>query len=120
MGVAVLVVANDFTAMTVALPSIESDLHTDLSTVQWVVNAYALVFGVLVVTGGRLADTYGRRTLFVAGAGVFAFFSVLGGFATEAWWLLAAEQIGVARQQRVEQAKHARERSFDRRRGFDR
>lgn len=93
MGVAVLVVANDFTAMTVALPSIESDLHTDLSTVQWVVNAYALVFGVLVVTGGRLADTYGRRTLFVAGAGVFAFFSVLGGFATEAWWLLACRAL---------------------------
>ncbi len=93
MGVAVLVIANDFTAMTVALPSIESDLDTDLSTVQWVVNAYALVFGVLVVTGGRLADTYGRRKLFVIGAGIFAAFSVLGGFATEAWWLLACRAL---------------------------
>ncbi len=93
MGVAVLVIANDFTAMTVALPSIESDLGTDLSTVQWVVNAYALVFGVLVVTGGRLADTYGRRKLFVIGAGIFAAFSVLGGFATEAWWLLACRAL---------------------------
>lgn len=93
MGVAVLVIANDFTAMTVALPSIERDLSTDLSTAQWVINAYALVFGVLVVTGGRLADTYGRRTLFVLGAAIFAGFSVLGGFATEAWWLLGCRAL---------------------------
>ena len=46
MGVAVLVVANDFTALSVALPAIEHDLHTDVSTVQWVINGYAMVFGV--------------------------------------------------------------------------
>jgi EmrB/QacA subfamily drug resistance transporter len=93
MGVAVLVVANDFTAMTVAIPSIERDLDTNLSTAQWVINAYALVFGVLIVTGGRLADTYGRRRLFIIGAGIFAVFSVIGGFATDAWWLLGARAI---------------------------
>jgi EmrB/QacA subfamily drug resistance transporter len=89
MAISVLVVANDFTAMSVALTTIERDLNADLSTVQWVINAYALVFGVLIVTGGRLADMLGRRRVFVLGAGVFAGFSVLGGLAPGAVWLIA-------------------------------
>ncbi len=72
MGVAVLVVANDFTALSVALPAIERDLHTDVTTVQWVINGYAMVFGVLIVTGGRLADMFGRRRIFMLGATLFA------------------------------------------------
>jgi MFS family permease len=55
MGVAVFVLANDFSAINVAIPQIEKDFKTDVTTAQWVVNAYALVFGVLIVTGGRLA-----------------------------------------------------------------
>ena len=89
MGVAVLVVANDFTALSVALPAIERDLHTDVTTVQWVINGYAMVFGVLIVTGGRLADMFGRRRVFVLGAGIFAAFSVIGGLAPDIWVLLA-------------------------------
>jgi EmrB/QacA subfamily drug resistance transporter len=89
MGIAVLVVANDFTALSVALPAIEHDLHTDVTTVQWVINGYAMVFGVLIVTGGRLADMFGRRRIFIAGATMFAAFSVIGGFAASAWILLA-------------------------------
>jgi EmrB/QacA subfamily drug resistance transporter len=89
MGVAVLVVANDFTALSVALPAIEHDLHSDVTTVQWVINGYAMVFGVLIVTGGRLADMFGRRRIFITGASVFAAFSVIGGFAPNAWVLLA-------------------------------
>jgi EmrB/QacA subfamily drug resistance transporter len=89
MGVAVLVVANDFTALSVALPAIERDLHTDVTTVQWVINGYAMVFGVLIVTGGRLADMFGRRRIFMLGAAIFAGFSVIGGFAPNAWVLLA-------------------------------
>jgi EmrB/QacA subfamily drug resistance transporter len=89
MGVAVLVVANDFTALSVALPAIESSLHTDVSTVQWVINGYAMVFGVLIVTGGRLADMFGRRRVFITGAAVFAGFSMIGGFAPNVWVLLA-------------------------------
>jgi EmrB/QacA subfamily drug resistance transporter len=99
MAVAVVVIANDFTALSVALPSIEADLHTDLSTVQWVINAYALIFGVLIVTGGRLADMFGRRRMFVVGAGIFAGFSVLGGVAPDDLWLIgcrAAMGIGGA------------------------
>jgi len=89
MGVAVLVVANDFTALSVALPAIESELHSNVKTVQWVINGYAMVFGVLIVTGGRLADMFGRRRIFFAGAAIFAGFSLIGGFAPSAWVLLA-------------------------------
>ncbi len=89
MGVAVLVVANDFTALSVALPAIENALHTDVTTVQWVINGYAMVFGVLIVTGGRMADMFGRRRIFIAGAAIFAGFSIVGGFAPSAWVLLA-------------------------------
>src|SRR5262252_1140218 len=89
MGIAVLVVANDFTALSVALPAMERDLHTDVTTVQWIINGYAMVFGVLIVTGGRLADMFGRRRVFFAGAAIFAGFSIAGGFAPSAWVLLA-------------------------------
>ena len=88
MGVAVLVVANDFTALSVALPAIERDLHTNVATVQWVINGYAMVFGVLIVTGGRLADMFGRRRIFFTGAALFAGFSMIGGFAPTAAVLL--------------------------------
>jgi EmrB/QacA subfamily drug resistance transporter len=85
MGIAVFVIANDFSAINVAIPKIEHDFHTSVTTAQWVVNAYALTFGVLIVTGGRLADLFGRRRAFVIGSVIFATFSVLGGAAqTEA------------------------------------
>src|SRR5688572_9798750 len=88
MGLAVLIVANDFTALSVSLTDIESDLDSDLTTVQWVINGYALVFGVMIVTGGRLADMFGRRNIFFIGAAVFAVFSVLGGLAPNIGWLI--------------------------------
>ena len=72
MGLGVLVIANDFTALNVALPSIEHDLDADVGTVQWVINAYALVFGMAIVTGGRLADMFGRRRVFFLGSAIFA------------------------------------------------
>jgi len=85
MGIAVFVLANDFSAINVAIPQIEKDFKTDVTTAQWVVNAYALVFGVMIVTGGRLADLFGRRRAFFVGAAIFATFSALGGAAqTEA------------------------------------
>ena len=89
MGVAVLVVANDFTALSVALPAIEKAFHTDVTTVQWVINGYAMVFGVCIVTGGRLADMFGRRRIFIVGTVVFAACSLIGGFASDIWLLLA-------------------------------
>jgi EmrB/QacA subfamily drug resistance transporter len=79
MALGVFVIANDFTALSVAIPRIETDLHTTLGLAQWVINGYALVFGVLIVTGGRLADLLGRKRVFLAGAAVFGFFSLLTG-----------------------------------------
>jgi EmrB/QacA subfamily drug resistance transporter len=93
MGLAVLIIANDFTALSVALPAIEKDLDSDLSTVQWVINAYGLVFGVMIVTGGRLADMFGRRNIFFAGAAIFAGFSLLGGVAQGDIWLIACRAL---------------------------
>jgi MFS family permease len=52
MGLAVLVIANDFTASAVALPAMQAAFDADITTVQWVINGYTLVFGVLIVTGG--------------------------------------------------------------------
>ncbi len=79
MALGVFVIANDFTALSVAIPRIEADLHTSLNRAQWVINGYALVFGVLVVTGGRLADLFGRKRMFMVGATIFGLFSLLAG-----------------------------------------
>jgi EmrB/QacA subfamily drug resistance transporter len=93
MGLAVLIIANDFTALSVALPEMENDLDSTLTTVQWVINGYALVFGVLIVTGGRLADIYGRRNIFFIGAAIFAAFSLLGGLAPNIGLVLACRAL---------------------------
>src|SRR5690349_16816959 len=93
MALAVFVVANDFTALSVALPTIERQFNADVSSVQWVINAYALVFGVLIVTGGRLADIFGRKRMFFVGAGIFAVFSVLAGLAPDAGTLIAGRAL---------------------------
>ncbi|HXR61280.1 MAG TPA: MFS transporter, partial [Solirubrobacterales bacterium] len=90
MGLAVVVIANDFSAINVALPTMEQDFDTDVNTIQWVVNAYALTFGVLIVTGGRLADMFGRRNAFFLGTAIFASMSALGGAAQSEAWLIAA------------------------------
>ncbi len=76
MGLGVIVIANDFTALNVALPSIEHDFDVDVGTAQWVINAYALTFGMAIVTGGRLADLFGRRRVFFIGSAIFAGFSL--------------------------------------------
>jgi len=93
MAVAVFVVANDFTALSVALSAIEKTFSTSVNTSQWVINGYAMVFGVAIVTGGRLADMFGRRRIFFIGAAIFAAFSALGGFAPNIWLLLACRFI---------------------------
>ncbi|HEY1449671.1 MAG TPA: MFS transporter, partial [Solirubrobacteraceae bacterium] len=93
MGLGVFIIANDFTALAVALPAIEKQFDTDVGTVQWVINAYALTFGVLIVVGGRLADIFGRKRIFVIGAAVFAGFSLLGGTAQDTTWLIACRTL---------------------------
>lgn len=93
MGLSVVVIANDFTAMNVALATIEKDFDTDVTTVQWVINSYALTFGVLIVTGGRLADLFGRREAFFIGATIFAAMSALSGAAQTESWLIATRAL---------------------------
>jgi EmrB/QacA subfamily drug resistance transporter len=88
MGLAVITIANDFTAFSVAIPTMEKDLHASLSTVQWVINAYALIFGVAIVTGGRLADMFGRRRIFLIGSVIFALFSLACALAPNALTLI--------------------------------
>jgi EmrB/QacA subfamily drug resistance transporter len=90
MALAVFLIANDFTALSVALPKIESEFDSDVSSVQWIINGYALVFGVFIVTGGRLADMFGRRRLFFVGAGIFAAFSAVAAVAPSLGVLLGA------------------------------
>ena len=96
IGVATVTIANDFSAINVALPTMESDYHTNINTIQWVVNAYALTFGVMIVTGGRLADMFGRRNAFFLGAAIFAVFSAVGGVApTETFLIVTRALMGI-------------------------
>jgi len=93
MGTAVVVIANDFSAINVALPTMEKDFDTSINTMQWVINAYALTFGVMIVTGGRLADMFGRRNAFFLGTAIFASMSALGGAAQSEAWLIATRTL---------------------------
>ncbi len=93
MALAIFVIANDFTALAVALPDIEKDLRSDVTASQWVLNAYTLVFGVLIVTGGRLADIHGRRKIFFIGISIFAAFSALGAASPDVQSLIGARTL---------------------------
>ena len=93
MGIAVVVIANDFSAINVALSTMEENFDTNINTIQWVVNAYALTFGVMIVTGGRLADMFGRRNAFFLGTAIFASMSALGGAAQSEAWLIACRTL---------------------------
>ncbi|HEX8120811.1 MAG TPA: MFS transporter [Solirubrobacteraceae bacterium] len=71
MCFALFMIMLDNTVVNVALPSIQRDLDVKTSSLEWTVNAYTLAFGVLLVTGGRLGDLFGRRKLFLIGVMVF-------------------------------------------------
>jgi EmrB/QacA subfamily drug resistance transporter len=83
----------DNTVVNVALPSIRADLGISVSELEWVVNAYALTFGVLLLTGGKLADLIGRRRIYVAGLLIFTAASLWCGLAGGAGSLIAARTI---------------------------
>jgi Major Facilitator Superfamily len=75
----------DTTIVTVALPSIGRDLGFSTATLHWVLASYALVFGGLLLLGGRLGDLFGHRRPFLAGAALFALASAVGGLAVAPW-----------------------------------
>jgi MFS family permease len=93
MCFALFMVMLDNTVVNVALPSIQDDLGASLSGLQWTVNAYTLTFAVLLVTGGRLGDVFGRRKMFLWGVVVFALSSAAIGFAPTQGWLVAGRAI---------------------------
>jgi EmrB/QacA subfamily drug resistance transporter len=78
----------DNTIVNVALPDIQKGLHFSSSNLQWVVNAYTLIFGGFLMLGGRAADLLGRRRLFVAGVALFSVASLLNGLAQDSTWLI--------------------------------
>ncbi|GAA3651270.1 MFS transporter [Nonomuraea antimicrobica] len=83
--------------LNVALPAIRSDLGLSTGELQWVISAYVLGYGGFMLVGGRAADLFGRRRMFLIWLGVFLVVSALGGFATEGWMLIAARFVaGVA------------------------
>ena len=91
--VAQFMVVLDVSIVNVALPSIGRDLHYSATGLQWVVNAYVLTFAGFLLLGGRAADLFGQRRVFVAGLGLFTLASLAGGVAQDAAWLTAARAV---------------------------
>ena len=93
MCFALFMIMLDNTVVNVALPSIQRDFGASLSALEWTVNAYTLTFAVLLVTGGRLGDIFGRRRMFLAGVVVFALSSATIGLAPTEGWLVASRAV---------------------------
>ena len=87
--VAFFMVVLDVSIVNVALPSIATDLELSQSTLQWIVTGYSLAFGGFLLLGGRAADVFGRRKVFMLGMGLFTFASLMCGFAQSGAWLIA-------------------------------
>jgi EmrB/QacA subfamily drug resistance transporter len=83
----------DNTVVNVALPSIERDLHVTISSLEWIVTAYALTFAALLITGGKLGDLYGRRRIFIVGIAIFTLSSLACGLAPNASFLIGARAV---------------------------
>jgi EmrB/QacA subfamily drug resistance transporter len=93
MCFALFMIMLDNTVVNVALPSIQRDFDASLSALEWTINAYTLTFAVLLVTGGRLGDIFGRRFMFLIGVSLFALASATIGFAPGDEWLVASRAV---------------------------
>src|SRR4051794_8140548 len=93
MCFALFMIMLDNTVVNVALPSIQRDLHASISSLEWTVNAYTLTFAVLLVTGGRMGDIFGRRTVFLGGVILFALSSAFIGVAPNQEILVAGRAV---------------------------
>ena len=97
-----LMIILDLTVVNIALPNIARGLGFSEPSLSWVLNAYTLTFGGLLLLGGRAGDILGRRRVFIAGIALFTAASLAGGLATSAAWLLAARAAqGVGRRLRL-------------------
>jgi EmrB/QacA subfamily drug resistance transporter len=88
-----LMIVLDMTVVNIALPSMATGLHLTATSLSWVLNAYALTFGGLLLLGGRAGDILGRRQAFMAGLAIFTVASLAGGLATTSATLLAARAV---------------------------
>src|SRR6266540_359172 len=88
-----LMVVLDATIVNIALPHIQQALHFSTTSLSWVLHAYTLTFGGLLLLGGRAGDILGRRRVFIFGILLFSLASLLGGLATSSAWLLAARAL---------------------------
>lgn len=93
LAAAQFVVVLDASIVNVALPSMGKDLKIDNESLSWVINAYTLTFGGFLLLGGRLADLFGRRRMFIAGLILFGIASLLGGLSQNEGQLIAARAI---------------------------
>jgi EmrB/QacA subfamily drug resistance transporter len=93
IATAQLMIVLDATIVNIALPHMQDDLGFSDTGLSWVLNAYTLTFGGLLLLGGRAGDILGRRRMFITGILIFALASLLGGFAQSAEWLLAARAL---------------------------
>jgi EmrB/QacA subfamily drug resistance transporter len=91
--IAQFMVILDATIVNVALPSIQHGLHFSATSLQWIVNAYALVFGGFLLLGGRASDLFGRQRLFIAGIVVFTAASLINGLATSSGVLIGGRAL---------------------------
>src|SRR6266404_5119078 len=83
----------DATVVNVALPALQTDLHATVTDVQWVIEAYALFLGALILIGGSLGDQFGRKRVFLLGVVLFTVASVGCGFATSPATLIAGRAL---------------------------
>jgi EmrB/QacA subfamily drug resistance transporter len=93
MCFALFMIMLDNTVVNVALPSIQRDLHASISGLEWTINGYTLSFAVLLATGGRLGDIFGRRRMFLFGVVIFALSSATAGFAANPTDLVASRVV---------------------------
>ena len=93
LGLAQLMVVLDATIVNIALPSAQRDLGFSDESRQWIVTAYALAFGSLLLLGGRIGDLFGRKWVFIAGLAGFAIASAIGGAAQSFGMLVGARAL---------------------------
>ena len=93
LSVALFMIMLDVTIVSIALPHIMDAFHTTMSSIEWVINIYVLVFAALMITAGKLGDIYGRKLLFLSGLGIFTIASLICGLSPSVNILIATRAL---------------------------